>query len=98
MSFPDETDRSSSTKTLVIVLSVVGGLVLLGILGCVGLVFWGLRTVTTELPVAQAAATAFLDDINAGRLDEAYDRTSQGLRSALSREQFEAFVARFPVL
>ena len=97
MDYEPEKGRSTN-KTLVIVLSIVGGLILLLGLGCGGLLFWGLRTVGKELPVVRAEADAFLDDLNAGRLDDAYARTAQGFRDAQTFDQFKEFVTRFSVL
>jgi hypothetical protein len=90
--------RKTSKKTIWIILGIVGGLVIIGCLGCGGVAVYFGKRMFAELPAAQQTADVFLADIAAGRLDEAYARTSQTFRTATSLEQFKKFVGRFPAL
>ena len=51
-----------------------------------------------EVGPAQAAATAFMDDLGSGRVDAAYQSTAPAFRAKVSPEAFAALVARYPVL
>src|SRR5687767_5421018 len=97
MSF-DEERRPSGNRNVVVVLAIVGGLTLACGLGCAGLFYWGWHAFTTELPALEAATVGFLDDVNAGRLDAAYVRTTKAFQDTHSREQFEKLVGQYPAL
>jgi hypothetical protein len=73
----------------------LGGIALLVILSCAGLVIWG-RGVMGELREAQAAADSFLDAIRDGRIDAAYAETAPAFRSHVTPERFKALVEQFP--
>jgi hypothetical protein len=90
--------QTSSNKTVLIILALVGGVGLVLVLICGGLAFWLFRSIASELPAAQASANAFLVDLQANRLDVAYASTTRGFRSNLSLEQFRGFVNAFPAL
>ena len=51
-----------------------------------------------QVATASSAALEFLGDIEANRMDAAYERTTPKLRQQLSRQQFDALVARYPAL
>ena len=100
--WPDEDDRvrrprGSSRKIWVLVLSLGGGLLLLCGLSCGGLVFW-MANMFRELPAVQVGADAFLDDLRAQHVAEAYARTDKAFQSKQSLEQFRAWVKQYPAL
>ncbi len=92
---PTRQRSGSANKAIIIVLAVIGAIGLLSIAACGGCVFWGYRAVTRDIPPAQAAANAFLDDLKANRVDAAYASTSSSFKSAQSLDQFREFVKKF---
>ena len=51
-----------------------------------------------ELPGVQASADAFLNDLGAQRIDNAYARTSKTFQSGQNLTQFRAWVKQYPAL
>jgi hypothetical protein len=98
MSYESERPRkSSSSKTIWIILGIVGGLFLLVCGGCViaGFLIWG----KIGGPVkAQLAAQEFVQELGSMGPEAAYKRTSKGFQSRQSPAQFRAFVDRNPGL
>ena len=98
----------SSNKTVLIVLAIVGGVLVLCILGCLGLFYLGMRTVQQvaasakqmmeEAQAAQVVAERFLADLGDGQVDFAYKETTQQFQARQTLEQFRAFVDRNPLL
>lgn len=88
---------SPRKKTLYMILALLAGVLLVGIAACAGLLSWGTGLVG-ELPKAQASASKFLDDIDAGLLADAYESAAPSFRARLTRDQFAAFVKDHPVL
>jgi hypothetical protein len=100
-------DRAnSSNKTVIIVVSIVGIVVLLVIVACGGLAYMAIQgfsqAVSTmmqqfgDIQASMELAQSFVNDLSAGQVDEAYDRTSKGFQGRLSREQFKALVDKYP--
>jgi hypothetical protein len=94
---PRSIRKKSSNKTLFIILGVVGGVLLLCILGCVGLAYWGFSTFSS-LSEPTAEANAFLDNLKAGQVDAAYARTTRVFKTAQTPQQFQNFVNQYPAL
>lgn len=88
-------NSGSSKKTLIIVLSIVGGLGLLVVLACAGLIYWG-SGMFAELQVAQAGADTFLDQLAAGKVDEAYRATAPAFQAKTTAEEFQKLVEQYP--
>ena len=101
---PDDRDepapqrRRSSNKTTWVILGVVGGLGVVVLAACGLGGFVAFRSITTDIPPAQAAADAFLADLQAGRIDAAYAGTSSTFKSGQAEPQFREFVNRFTML
>lgn len=87
----------SSKKTLYMILGLAAGMLVVAIAACAGLLSWGTALVG-ELPRAQAAASKFLDDIEEGELDHAYDAAAPTFRARFSAKEFAALVKKHPVL
>ena len=87
--------RKSSNRTLFIVLGVVGGMLLLVILVCAGLIYWG-ATRFSQFSVPTAEADRFLDDLKLGQLNNAYARTSRAFQTQQTLAQFQNFIKQFP--
>jgi hypothetical protein len=87
--------RKSSNKTLFIILGVVGGVVLLVVLGCAGLIYWGVNKFS-QFPNLTTEADRFLDDLKTAQVDAAYARTSRNFKRAQAPAQFQAFLKQFP--
>jgi hypothetical protein len=85
-------------KTLLTVLIVLGSIGFLGCLLCGGCGLWAFKTLSTDLPPAQEAADAFLDDLRSDRMKAAYARTSTGFQSAQTFERFGKYVDQFSTL
>jgi hypothetical protein len=102
-----ELHDNSSKVTLIVVGSVVGGLLLL-LLACGGLVFYGVHRAGQtlgpqlqaqfELQMADGAVQGFLNDLGGGQVDAAYDSTTPAFRAKQTLPQFKKFVERNPLL
>jgi hypothetical protein len=95
------TGRSGgSSKALWIVLGVVGGLLLV-CLGCGGIIafiyYKNKDTFSTAFGGAFAAET-FLQQLQQGNVDGAYNLTSKSFQTRQSRAQFKAFLDKHPGL
>jgi hypothetical protein len=89
--------RQSSNKTLFIILGVVGGVLLLVVLGCVGLLYLGFSTFS-KFPNPTAEADVFLNDLKTGQVDAAYARTTRVFKTAQTAQQFQNLVKQYPAL
>jgi len=93
----EPTKRKSSNRTLFIVLGVVGGVLLILVMGCAGLAYWGVLSLagfsdlTTE-------ADRFLNDLKNGQVDAAYARTTRQFQARQTQAQFQDFVKQYPAL
>lgn len=87
--------RGSTNKAIIIVLAIVGFFGLLMIVLCAGCGIWMYKSFTRDIPPAQTAANAFLDDLKADRIDAAYAGTSSTFKSAESLDQFREFVKKY---
>jgi hypothetical protein len=97
----DRPERSSGTRTVFIVLGILGGLFLLGVIGCLGVVGWGVFNFQKQFSGMIAtftASEAFLSDLQANRIDVAYASTSAAYQAKTSRKQFDEFLAEHPLL
>jgi hypothetical protein len=97
----DRPARSSGTKTVFIVLGIVGGLFVLGVIGCLGIVGWGVFNFQKQFSGMIATITAgeaFLTDLQGNRIDAAYASTSAEYQAKTSRKQFDEFLAKHPLL
>jgi hypothetical protein len=100
--------ESSGSNTVVIVLAIIGGIVLGIVLVCGGLVYFVVQKMAPAInAVAQtigdvqkgkAAAQTFIEDIQSNRLDAAYDATTAGFQSRMSRKEFEELIRKHPEL
>ncbi len=86
----------SSRLPVVLIVCLVGGGLVLALLVCGGLAFWLFKSISQEVPVAQASAEAFLDHLQQNRFDEAYAQTAPEYQRAMNKEQFKGFVMAFP--
>jgi hypothetical protein len=87
-----------------LILGVIGGVILLVVAGCAGVVIWtvnkageGFNEMMAAV-VAQSTAEQWMEDLKGGNTKLAYDATSTGFKSKQSQQQFEQFVARNPTL
>jgi hypothetical protein len=100
MSSEDAAPRSGNRTVLVVLLIVAAVLLIVG-LACAGLValaVWGVNMAMTQMTALTTTTDAFLNDLQANRVQAAYDQTSQGFHARLSREQFAALVKKYPAL
>lgn len=86
------------TKILLLVLSIVGVVVLVVVLGCGGLIYLVVTKFIPAVQSLQTSADAFVQDVRAGQLQSAYGRTTAGFQSRQTFAQFQAFVAQYPAL
>lgn len=99
--YADRHRQSSGTKTVFIVLGVLGGLFVVGVIGCIGLAGWGIFAFQKQVGGMIATMTtgeAFLNDLQGNRIDAAYATTSAGYQAKTSRKQFDEFLAAHPLL
>jgi hypothetical protein len=88
----------SGTRTLIIILCVVGGGFLLAALACGGCIYFGVKAFP-EIQAAQQSADLFLNDLGAGRVDQAYQtHTTQAFQASQSLAQFRAWVNQYPAV
>lgn len=97
-------DRDSGSKTLLITLGVLGGLLVLGVVGCIGVVGWGMfqatKTIqdTMQSVVGMTAAETFMTDLQGGRAASAYQNTTAGFKAGMTQKQFDDFLVKHPIL
>jgi hypothetical protein len=94
----DEPRRKSSNKTVWIILGIGGAVLLVIVVACAGFGFWAMKSLTTDLPAAQASCDAFFDLLKADRVDAAYASTTKGFQSTTTTEKFREFVERYATL
>jgi hypothetical protein len=89
--------RKSSNRTLFIVLGVAGGVLLILVVGCAGLAYWGFRNFA-GFPDLTTGADRFLNDLKNRRVVAAYERTTKQFQSRQTLAQFHAQVQQHPAL
>ena len=101
---PGQKSGGGGGKTVLIVLGIVGGVLLLGVAGCLGLGYWGFlsakKSVNNSLSTFEATAEAdsFLFKMAAEQVQPAYDSTSPNFKATMSRDQFQQLINRNPLL
>jgi hypothetical protein len=86
----------SGKRTLYIVLGAVSGGLLLVVLGCAGLVYWGFESISNSPMIHEA--DGFLNDLKEGQVDAAHARTTKAFQERLPLAQFQAFLKSYPAL
>jgi len=100
----DRPRRDSGSKNLLLVLGLVGGLVVLGVVGCIGIAGWGMfkagKAVQEQMQsfVGMASAEQFMNDLQGGRSTAAYANTTANFQSGMTQKQFDDFLAKNPIL
>ena len=104
----EDSGSSSATKIVLIVVGVVGGIVVLIILACAGIAYFGMRAVqqvgasamqlATDVQASQAAAEEFLADIAGGQVDLAYSQTTKDFQARQTLQEFRALIDKNPIL
>src|SRR5579885_3429886 len=104
MSYADE--PRSGSNTTVIVLSIIGGILILGFLVCGGLIFVAYRAMkpmveemknaAEDVTQSTMLARQFLTDLRDKRFDDAYDMMSEDFQKRVSREKLEDMVRQHP--
>jgi hypothetical protein len=95
----DRPSPKSSNTVLWVILGVGGGVLLLVVLVCGGIIFLGyssvkkVQGVVEDMQAAQVAAVLFVDRLGTGEVDAAYDSASAGFKSRQTKDQFEKFVS-----
>jgi hypothetical protein len=79
-----------------IVLSIVGGLVVLCgcCVGVPGAIYLANKDKINAVVGAQITAEQFLQHVSAGNTDSAYDLTSKAFQNRMSKQQFKSFVEK----
>jgi hypothetical protein len=101
---PRRRDRDSGNRGLLITLGVLGGLLVLGVVGCIGFFAWvGFKAKNAfeegmQSFVGMAAAETFMTDLQGGRSAAAYGNTTANFKSQMSQKQFDDFLAKNPIL
>jgi hypothetical protein len=100
--------ESSGSNTVVIVLAIIGGIVLGIVLVCGGLAYYVIQKMAPaintfaktigDVQKGKAAAEGFIEDVQSNRLDAAYDATTAGFQSRVSRKKFEELIRKHPEL
>jgi hypothetical protein len=109
MSTDPESSKSSNTTLIIVLVVAVVLVVLIGM--CGGLVYLGTRVISQisqvsssamqmmqDIGMAQTTADDFLADIKDGRLDGAYERTTESFRKGKSLEEFQKWIDHNPAL
>jgi hypothetical protein len=98
----------SSTNVVLIVVGSIVGVLLLVILVCGGLMFFMVNKAfkdmgpqiqaQADLMGASGVAQEFLNSLNLGQVEAAYGSTTAGFQARQTLPQFQAFVAKNPLL
>src|SRR5438132_1103717 len=107
MSYADESPRSDSNKTLIIILAIAV-VVLAVIAACGGLIYFAVNAakeamkpameMIEDMQRAPSVADSFLADIRANRLQAAYQSTTTAFQARMSQAEFEKLVKKHPAL
>src|SRR5262245_7471665 len=102
----DGSGGGSATKIVLIIVGVVGGVLVLCVLGCIGIFYLGMRTVKDlgekameRIELEQAArvvAEAFLMDLCDGKVDAAYTQTTAAFKTRLTLQELKDLVEKNP--
>ncbi len=103
-----EDTGGSGSRTAIMIVGIVGGVVLAFLLVCGGLVYLGIRAFketmqpmmegVKEIVESQGVADEFVANIRANRLDAAYQSTTENFKKGMSRKAFEELVQKHPEL
>src|SRR5947209_2770080 len=104
----DGNGGGSSTKIVLIIVGVVGGVLVLCVLGCIGIFYLGMRTVRDlgekameRIKIEQAAqvvAEAFLTDLCDGKVEAAYKQTTAAFKTRLTLQELKDLVDKNPTM
>jgi len=94
MTFPRQTGKGSD-RTSLAENALAGGIILLGGLLCVGLILFLVNGVADHNSL-RASADALLNDLDSGRIESAYARTTRNFQSVQSLKQFHGMVGPSP--
>jgi hypothetical protein len=100
----DRPSPKSSNTVLWVILGVGGGILLLVVLVCGGIMYVGysgfqkVKAVVEDVQAAQGSAEAFLTFLQGENVDKAYDVTGSGFKARQTKAQFERFVSDHPGL
>jgi hypothetical protein len=87
----DHNDNGSSrSRTTVIVVGIVGGVIAVCLLCCGGPVYLAFR----ETAQSQRVANDFLENIRAGHLDWAYESTTEMFKKKMTRKAFDELIQK----
>lgn len=87
--------RKSNTG---LIIGLVGGFIVLALLCCGGLAYFGFKTITKDLPDLQNTINTFLDHVQASNIPLARQQLTQNSQKSLSEEQLTALIARNPIM
>ena len=104
----DGNGGGSSTKIVLIIVGVVGGVLVLCVLGCIGVFYLAARTMKDlsekamerieAEQAARPAADAFLADLGDGKVEAAYKQTTQAYKSRVTLQEFKDLVDKNPTM
>jgi hypothetical protein len=86
--------QASTTKTLLVVFAILGGLGLIAVLVCAGFGYWVYKGAAADFAIADPSAQTFLDRVRDGQFQTAYQSTSQSFRAAQTLDEFIGFINR----
>ena len=100
-------NRRSSSRSLFLILGIIGGFLCLILVVCGGAIYLGVRTVLPqwrsitmgdEIQGSELAAHYFMMKISGGGVDHAYASTTKGFQSRQTLQQFRDLVDKNPAL
>jgi len=100
----DDYERPAAKSNTGVILLVVGLVVGIPVLGCAGLGIWGYFAAKKgfdqlqTMVGAEMAAESFLNTLEGGNIQHAYDMTSANFKSTTTKVQFEQLVKANPAL
>lgn len=96
---PSRSRRSRPDRPKGTIPWVLGAIICLSVVVCGGLTCfggaWMLKTFVRQLPQVTSTTDLFLDRLQHGQLEAAYELTSRSYHQQNSRQQFEDFVKHF---
>jgi hypothetical protein len=104
--------EGGSDNTAVKIIAIIGGVIVVIVVSCVGLGYFGIKAMketvgktmealeamTADMQQSQAAADKFLTEIQTNNLEEAYQSTTEAFKKRMSRKEFDELVKKHPAL
>lgn len=103
-----QSESSSSNRTFIIILAIVGTFVVLGLAVCAGAIYLAaqgfnqamkpVKEMIQDVQQAPSVAESFLNDLRNNRMEAAYEATTDAFKKRMTQKQLQELVEKHPAL